>query len=181
MIDESSDGLFAGKYRISTARCRGWNYAGSGSYFVTVCTRDRYPWFGYVKRGFICLSEIGAIVADEWRKTPRIRPNVMLDTWVVMPNHLHGIITITPPPCARSLSSSSHHRRNWSAHSLGSVINQFKSICTKRIRAQVDEEFAWQARYHDHIIRNAGELARIRQYIFNNPRVWNDGMPHQSG
>lgn len=136
------------------------------------------------------LSSIGEIIADEWQKTPTIRPNVDLDEWVVMPNHLHGIIVIrddtesdviveTPQrgvSTRRGVSTQSDVRTPPSrlkSNSLGSIIGQFKSVCTKRIQAQGFANFAWQERYYDHIIRDERAFERIRLYIAGNPAKWN--------
>src|SRR5512135_1100423 len=89
--------LFKNKYRIESARLRGYDYSSPGLYFVTICTKNRVSYFGDVVNGKMELSPMGNIVADEWQKTPDIRANVQLDEWVVMPNHLHGIIWITHP------------------------------------------------------------------------------------
>lgn len=179
--------LFRNKYRIPSARLVGWDYSRPGAYFVTICTRNRVCWFGGVKNGKMVLSDIGKIVHDEWAKTPKIRPNVKLDEFVVMPNHFHGILiiknddvrTIRPnvvETTCRVVSTKTatepERKTTLKSNSLGSIIGQFKSVCTKRIRAVNDPEFQWQSRFHDHIIRNEPELFRIRQYIRNNPAKW---------
>ncbi len=87
---------FQGKYRIDTVRLKHWNYGWLGWYFVTICTKGRMPWFGDVIDGRMVMSPAGIIAADEWLRTPAIRPYVHLDEWVIMPDHLHGIIVITP-------------------------------------------------------------------------------------
>jgi putative transposase len=87
--------VFKGKYRVETARLQNWDYASAGWYFVTVCTRNRVCFFGEVTEGQIRLSAIGQIVAEEWQKTAEVRDAVTLDEWVVLPNHLHGIIVIS--------------------------------------------------------------------------------------
>ncbi len=86
--------FFRGKFRVESARMRGFDYASPGSYFVTINTKWMVSWFGDVVGGNMQLSEIGEIVADEWQKTPLIRPTVSLDEWQVMPNHFHGIVVI---------------------------------------------------------------------------------------
>ncbi len=155
------------------------------------------------------LSPIGEIVAEEWLKTPQIRPNVLLDEWVIMPNHIHGIIVITSrvetprrgvstpdrgvstpdrgvstpdrgvptpdrgvPTPRRGVSTNT--TTQWKPNTLGTIINQFKSVCTKRIRAAGSVEFAWQSRFYDHIIRDEKSFERIRSYISANPLRWGD-------
>jgi hypothetical protein len=90
--------LFKGKYRVESTRLRGWDYASAGWYFVTLCTRNRECVWGEVVNGAVRLSPMGEIVAEEWRKTEQIRANVALDEWVIMPNHVHGIIVIKNNP-----------------------------------------------------------------------------------
>jgi putative transposase len=86
--------LFRGKYRIESARLKGFDYSSAGSYFVTINTKRRLCWFGDVVDREMRLTEIGDIIADEWQKTPTIRPRVTLDVWQIMPNHVHGIVII---------------------------------------------------------------------------------------
>ncbi len=132
-------------------------------------------------------SPIGEIVAEEWQNTEQIRKDVSLDRWVLMPNHLHGIIVLrhwTPrsAPLEMFNRETAHRetpRRGVSTggsrltpNSLGSIIGQFKSICTKRIRAAGFVDFAWQSRFYDHIIRGEKALNGIREYIVNNPLKW---------
>ncbi len=168
--------LFKNKYRIESARLKGWDYSNPGLYFVTICTHNRGCFFGDVVDGEMHLSPIGEIVAEEWQKTPTIRPNVMLDEWVVMPNHVHGIVvigdTVETPRRGVSTGRGVSTNANWKPNSLGSIINQFKLICTKRIWALGNSDFRWQARFYDHIVRNERELNEIRNYILGNPSKW---------
>jgi putative transposase len=174
--------LFRQRYRIDSARVPGWDYAQPAAYFITVCTHGRIPWFGTIRHGRMGLSDIGWIVDDEWKRTAVIRPYVSLDAHVVMPNHFHGIIRIgcrdetgiveTPRRGVSTARPSDESRAQWKPHSLGSIINQFKSVCTKRIRNAGHPDFAWQPRFHDHIIRDAAALDRIRHYIQINPAAW---------
>jgi putative transposase len=157
---------FKDKYRVESTRLPGWDYSQPGWYFVTICTRDRHLFFGDVADGTVCLSPIGEIVAEEWQKTPQIRPNVELDEWVVMPNHVHGIIVITAAAAVET------PRRGVSTGSLGAIVGQIKSVCTKRIWAAGYTDFGWQSRFYDRIIRDEMALARTREYIRNNPLKW---------
>jgi REP element-mobilizing transposase RayT len=119
------------------------------------------------------LSDIGIIVAQEWQKTPQIRPNVKLDRWVVMPNHLHGIIIINNDnPVETFRRNVSTDKPRLKSNSLGSIIGQFKSVCTKQIWKMGFIDFRWQTRFHDRIIRDRESLHHIRQYILNNPAKW---------
>ena len=141
--------LFRNKYRIESARLKGYDYAEAGAYFVTVCTKGMQCWFGDVVNGEMQLSAIGNIVADEWMKTERIRANVTLDAWVIMPNHLHGIVVINEPASSvethglethgvethssASLRGQQHKQNRFGPqrHNLASIIRGFKAASTK--------------------------------------------------
>ena len=100
-----------------------------------------------------------------------VRQHVELDEFVVMPNHLHGILVINEGPkktSHRDVSTKTYLR----SQSLGAIIGQFKSVCTKRIRGCGFSRFGWQARFYEHIIRDESSLGNIRQYIVDNPAKW---------
>ncbi len=171
--------LFKNRYRIESARLPSWNYGGSGWYFITICTHKRLHFFGQIIDGTVHLSAMGEIVAEEWQKTSQIRPNVILDEWVIMPNHFHGIIGIhNQPPVETFRRNVSTNEPKLQPNSLGAIVGQFKSICTKRIRAAGFSEFGWQTRFYDRIIRDESELNRIHRYIRNNPSNWKADRHH---
>ncbi|OGH69057.1 MAG: hypothetical protein A2754_02475 [Candidatus Magasanikbacteria bacterium RIFCSPHIGHO2_01_FULL_47_8] len=85
---------YKGRYRVSSTRLQGYDYSQTGLYFVTICTRGREKYFGEVKEGIVELSEIGEAVKEELLKTMEIRPNVNIDEWVIMPNHVHVIVAL---------------------------------------------------------------------------------------
>jgi REP element-mobilizing transposase RayT len=157
--------LFKNKYRIESTRLKNWNYASAGWHFITICTKNRELFFGDVKTGDMVLSATGEIVSEEWLKAEEIRSNVDLDEWIVMPNHVHGIIVLT-----HTIASTSKGKLK--ANSASSIIGQFKSACTKRIWASGLNSFDWQPRFYDEIIRSKTQLTNIRQYIANNPLKW---------
>lgn len=175
---------FKDKYQIRSARLENYDYSQNGMYFVTICTKNREEYFGEIVNGKMDLNNIGKIVYKELLQTSKIRSNINLDQWVIMPNHLHVIIEIinisngveTP---RRGVSTISENKskcggfnKNWKPNSLGSIINQFKSVCTKRIWKSGSYTFAWQSRFYDRVIRNEIELNKIREYIQNNPAEW---------
>lgn len=88
------EGLFKNKYRIKSARHEEWDYSQDGFYFITICTEKWKSFFGNIENEKMVLSELGKIVKNEWFKTREIRKNVKLDEFVVMPNHIHGIIQV---------------------------------------------------------------------------------------
>ena len=177
--------LFRQQYRVESTRLPDWDYAGAGWYFVTICTAARRCFFGDIADGEVRLSVVGDIVAEEWQKTERIRPNVQLDYWIIMPNHIHGILVIED--CKTQTMNIETPRRGvststvrWKPNSLGSIIGQFKSVCTKRIWRVGFRDFAWQPRFYDHVIRNEQSLQNLRKYIRDNPMKWalDEDNPH---
>lgn len=173
------DDLFAGKYRIPSFRLQGYDYRLPGRYFVTICTRDRVPWFGSIRNGYVCISDIGALIDSYWRTIPVAHNNVRIDDFIVMPDHMHGIIIIdddhdrsiveTHQWCVSTDIASCVSLPVRRAGSLGSIIAQYKSLCTKRIHAMGYVDFAWQPRFHERIVRNSQEMDHIRGYIRSNP------------
>lgn len=166
-------------HRRST-RLLGYDYSAAASYFVTLCTEGRDPLFGRVVRGAMELNELGAIVEVVWERTPEVRPTLGMDVVVVMPNHLHGIVTFREaddggPSDARSADRAHNcaplHRR---PRSLGSFISGFKATPTRRINdlRGTPQIPVWQRNYYDHVIRNDADYARIHNYILTNPLRW---------
>ncbi len=163
--------LYRNKYRIHTARLPRWDYASAAWYFVTVCTRDRARFLGEVVEHEMRLSQAGGIVAEEWLQTASVRTSVTLDTFIVMPNHIHGIIVLAAPSGEtprRGVSTPSRLRPG----SLGSIMGQFRGACTRRIWHAGLRDFGWQPRFYDHVIRDERSLNEIREYIRNNPLKW---------
>jgi len=160
---------------VKSTRLRDWDYTAASWYFVTICTLDRTPVLGEVVNGEMQLSLAGRVVSKEWLQAQDVRANVALDEFVVMPNHLHGIVVIEESP-ATTPGSASHRdastRPRLHASSLGSIMGQFKSISTKRIWTSGFRDFAWQPRFYDHIIRSEASLDAIRRYIRDNPAKW---------
>ena len=214
------DNLFRNKYRTRSTRLPGRDYSFDGKYFVTICTKNRQMFFGKIINNKIILNNLGRIISDEWKRTEKIRNNIKLDEFIIMPNHLHGILIIdnsmveTPRWGVNSMvetprwgvsvkdgdetsrgvfnetpqrgfdetpqrgvstdyNYNKYNKSEWKRGSLGAIINQFKSKCTKIINAKYPNiNFAWQARFWEHIIRNEDSLENIRYYIRNNPLNW---------
>ena len=173
-----SDNKFKNKYRIPTCRLQGYDYGASGCYFVTICTKNHIHYFGEIENDEIQLSEIGKIVQSEWLKTVEIRPdmNLLLDEFVVMPNHFHSIIFIGDNQYnTLPYNSLQPHKNKFGTQSknLASIIRGFKIAVTTCARKH-NIDFAWQERFYDRIIRDSNELNNVRAYIFNNPANWKD-------
>jgi len=152
-------------------RLLNWDYTSTAYYFVTICTKNKQCFLGKIIDDNSQLSEMGEIVADEWIKTSSIRKNVELGQWVVMPNHIHGIIYIDNGTKMRT-AQRAVPTVGLICNSLGAIVGQFKTKCTKRIWAAGYKFFAWQPRYYDHIVRDEEDSNRINEYIINNPKNW---------
>jgi REP element-mobilizing transposase RayT len=173
--------LFANKFRIKTTRLQSWNYADEAAYFITICTKNKENYFGEIifpnaveTRCIASLqpTEIGIIAQDEWLKTPELRPdiNIELGEFVVMPNHVHGIIMIG----ANDYNAPrTEYKNTFTAQSknLASIIRGYKSAVTTYARKN-NLEFDWQSRFHEHIIRTVEDYRKISEYIMSNPAKW---------
>ena len=160
------------KYHRQSIRLKDYDYTQSGAYFVTICTHKRECVLGDVVNGEMRLNELGQVVEMEWLKTAEIRDNVELDEFVVMPNHIHGIVVITESHVGAT---------GWSPlptgpapKSLGAIIAGFKSVVTKCINEMRHTPGIpiWQRNYYEHIIRDEDDLHQIQLYIVNNPLRW---------
>lgn len=150
------------KHHRRSIRLKNYDYSGSGAYFVTLCTFDR----GYYLDDFPMLRDI---VENFWLNIPARYSNVWLDEYVIMPNHLHGIIMIDD-----SLQEPSQN----SKPILGSIIGSFKSLCVNAWLKTINDQNInargkfWQDNYYEHVVRSEAELDRVREYILNNPEQW---------
>lgn len=176
---------FKGKFRIQSTRLQNWDYSKEAMYFITICTLQREYYFGDIIKGQMQLSQMGIKVIEEWKKSIDLRPdmNLILDEYTVMPNHFHAIIgignnihnnedlAIFKQGVIKRKRSISEERYGPQYKNLSSVVRGFKSAVTMYARLN-KIDFAWQTRYHDHIIRDNEEYTRIRDYIRNNPQLW---------
>ena len=180
-----------GKHRRRSTRLRGFDYARPGAYLVTLCTENRACLFGDMVKSEMRLNVVGQVVETCWRDIPNHFPHARLDAYVIMPNHIHGIIWIdnveTKNVGAESKSNvgteskSNVGAKNFSPQpsafrspekTLGSIVRGFKIGVTKWVRTNTDIYVVWQRNYYDHIIRNEAALNQIRQYIAENPARW---------
>lgn len=160
--------LYRNRYRVSSARWASWDYRWAGVYSVTLCVQNRARCLCGIQADAVHLSPLGEIAAEEWQRLPHRFPHLSLDEWVIMPDHMHGILIFTSP--SETLGDTPKSRLL--AGSLGSAIGQFKSKSTKRIRALGQRDFAWQTRFYDRIVKTADHLHNLRTYIRENPRNW---------
>lgn len=174
---------FRNKYLIKSARLQSWDYSSDGGYFITICTHHRKSVFGHINQGIMCLSDAGKIVEQCWFDLPNHYPNLQLDTFVIMPNHIHGIMIINNnglggkrhgiPEFVRALKSFSSRRINEMGNGGVVVETGLRPVSTEPTNSQTNNQsFIWQSRYYDHIIRTHDEHIRISNYIRNNPMNW---------
>ncbi len=153
------DMKFKNKYRIPSARLKGYDYSQNGAYFITICAKNMEHYFGGITGGEMVLSDAGIIAEKYWNEIPAHFPFAQLDAFAIMPNHIHGILLIAAP------------NEMTGAPTIGAIINQFKRICTITAKKQHIPLF-WQSRFYDHIIRAEDEMNKIRGYIDANPQNW---------
>jgi REP element-mobilizing transposase RayT len=171
-------------HRRRSIRLRGWDYTEPGAYFVTIVTHGRQMLFGEIVDGVVLLSMYGRIAAEEWLRTPEVRAYVGIDEFVVMPDHVHGLLWITghawnaaQPRGQGATTPRGGQRVTIAQGSLGAVVGGYKSIVARRINDSRGTPGApvWQRNYYERIVRNQRELAAIRRYIQQNPSAWCPG------
>ena len=167
------------KHRRSI-RFAGYDYRKSGGYFVTMCAANKRCVFGKIHNDSMHKNVYGEIVAEEWERTATLRANVVLDKWVVMPNHFHGILMVaasednTDVPVASTFALPQKQ-------TLSSIVGAFKSAVTRRINLYREERglvkvAVWQRNFYERIIRDENELNNTRRYIDENPLNWPDDV-----
>jgi putative transposase len=170
--------LFQNKYRIPSARLESWNYGSPGLYFVTICTANKEKFFGEINHNEIQLTDVGKVAESEWFNTLELRSdmNLSLGDFQIMPNHIHGIISIGDNEFNKNIVGKETILGNKFApqsKNLASILRGYKSAVTS-FAVKNNIKFGWQARYHDHIIRSQEEYDRISIYIQNNVAKWKD-------
>ena len=175
------------RHHRRSIRLKGYDYRQAGAYFVTVCTQDRSFLFGEMVHGEMRLNDAGKMVYDVWNDLPAFYPGVQTDAFIVMPNHIHGIIILVGADPRVCPGQSQGVARTMG---LPDVVHRFKTMTTKRYADGVKrlgwEPFRgrlWQRNYYEHIIRNEEFLNRIREYILTNPMRWalDRENPHRVG
>ncbi len=175
-------------------RLRGYDYSQAGAYFVTICADERMCLFGSVVGARMQLSEWGSIVQAHWHDLSSRYPSIDLDAFVVMPDHIHGIIVLNDHPAHTTVPIGNGHPTHTTVPdgrdgacpirpptlnpvrppTLSEIIGAYKSLSTRAINAQRGTPGAriWQRGFYEHVIRNEVALAKIREYIGNNPMQW---------
>ncbi len=191
-------GKYNNKFRIESTRLQEWDYRNAGVYYITICTQNREYYFGEIFNDKIQLSSVGIIANILWYETINHFNNVALDEFVVMPNHIHGILilnndkndiggidedidddcrdvacNISTETTEMALGEKNEFMSKISpkSGSVGRIIGSYKSAVTKYAH-KLGFDFAWQSRFYEHIIRNEKSLQKIQDYIINNPKNW---------
>jgi len=165
------------QHHRQSIRLQNYDYQQAGLYFVTICSHEKETLFGDIVNGEVILSKIGQHVKLCWNEIPQHFPNAALDKFIIMPNHIHGIIEIhsvvennvTPCVGAKNFSPT---RIDGTSKTIGSIVRGFKIGVTKLARQNTDVHNIWQRNYYEHVIRNEASLQKMREYIFNNPAQW---------
>ena len=176
-------------------RLPGYDYTQSGAYFVTICTAQREYLFGDIVGDEMIYTESGEIAVQCWQNIPHHFPAIEVDCFIVMPNHVHGILFITEDLMAndvgtryisslqnmadvQSNTETKRYTIGAKSGSLGAIVGTYKAAVTRTIHAKISNTNGriWQERYHDHIIRNERSLNQLRAYIINNPAQWSEDV-----
>lgn len=172
------------KRNRNSLRLQGFDYKTEGAYFITICCKNRMPFFGSMIEGSIQLSPIGKLLLEAWKETDRKWSQVVFDEFVVMPNHFHALLWFTQdglvvPLQYNELPKTIGHQNEFRSPSgnLSSLVRGFKGSVTRSALKEGFTDFAWQKSFHDRIVRNDHEAESIRYYILNNPGNWmEDGL-----
>ena len=185
--------------RRKIIRWQKWDYSWPGRYFITICTKNRVHYFGEIRDGKMILSNVGVIADILWYEIKNHAKNVELDAFIVMPNHIHGILILKneimdggdnmdvgnmdgrvracPDPAIPDNDYRSRRFRNPGKNTVSSIIGSYKSAVSRHAH-RLGYDFEWQSRFWDVIIRSDEEFYRIRNYIKNNVKNWKEEKFH---
>ena len=163
------------RYHRRSIRLQYFDYTNPGMYYITICVKHELDIFGKVKNGQMILNKYGQIAKSEWVKTNTIRKNMSIGEYIIMPDHIHGIIIINNK-CRGTVHRAPTYEKFGKpvSNSVPTIIRYYKGAVTKRINILRNTVGAiiWQRNYYEHIIRNKNEYYTIRQYIIDNPKNW---------
>jgi len=180
------------RHHRRSIRLRHYDYSQPGLYYVTIVVQQRQCLFGAIVGARMAANEAGKTVGDMWQRLPERFPSVELDQFIIMPNHLHGIIRITDRVVGatlvvapgqqngRATAQGGHQAGGHKARPyLGDIVGAFKSLTTCAYVEGIKQRGwlpfhagLWQRNYYEHVVRNEDELAHIRDYIRGNPLNW---------
>jgi putative transposase len=175
-------------------RLKGYDYSQEGLYFITINTKDRECLLGKIINAEMVLNDAGKIANECWLEIPKHFPNVIMHEYIIMPNHVHGIIELIrvddiPDQIAKNVGTrhvvSLHNRdhNHGDNHnqfskpipgSISVIIQQYKSSVTRFFNKNNVSHFSWQSRFYEHIIRNEKSHQQITDYTLTNPRNWQE-------
>ena len=168
-------------------RLPGYDYSQIGQYFITICAYEMRNVFGKLANGAVLLNVVGRIAIDCWREIPEHFAHVELDAFVIMPNHLHGILTIRQARTIRSprsiedghgcpvlLQPSLERFQRPSVGSIPTIVRSYKQSVTYLARRRLTRPSLaiWQSNYYERVLRDGKEFAEATRYIFENPMKW---------
>ncbi|MEL6494785.1 MAG: transposase [Cyanobacteria bacterium J06623_7] len=158
--------LYQNKYRIKSTRLPNYDYSSNGYYFITICTHKKFCYFGGVDDKQMHLSQVVRISQKHWQEIQQHFKYVFIDEYVVLPNHVHGIIVINRPNNieTRNFASLPSKFAPLKPRSLPTIIHAYKSSVTRWCRKNKDADFRWQGRFYEHIIHSQKSLDNIHQY-----------------
>jgi putative transposase len=176
------------KHHRRSIRLKGYDYSSDGAYFITICTYQRECLFGEVVDGVMELNQVGIGVQACWQALPHHFVNLKLDAFVVMPNHLHGILLLGCDGSGGEAFGQNFTRciqdqlpnasplqpRGTESGSIGAIVQNFKSISSRRVNQMLcrNRRTLWQRNYYEHIIRDSAVFHVIQEYIASNPSSW---------
>ncbi|MEM7772159.1 MAG: transposase [Cyanobacteria bacterium P01_E01_bin.6] len=194
------------RHRRRSIRLKGYDYKAPGAYFITICTHQRERLFGEVVDGEMQLNRLGERVHACWLQLPNHFSRLQLDAYVVMPNHIHGILMLTDPsdgdcrgdafdhkfsgltktcfpnasPLRDSCNDHGDRPNGTRPGSISAIVQNFKSISTRRINQirHTPGTPIWQRNFYEHVVRNNTSMQVIRRYIQNNPASWKNDSLH---
>ncbi len=168
-------------HRRRSIRLKGYDYSQAGLYFITICCQNRTCMFGNIENGKMILNDAGKMALKCWNEIPEHFKHAQLHEYVIMPNHIHGIIELSDiiPVGAKNFSPLQMPQQSPQpiipsspSKTIGSIVRGFKIGVTTWMRQNTDIYNVWQRNYYEHIIRNEKSYVRIAEYIINNPAKW---------
>jgi REP element-mobilizing transposase RayT len=173
---------YKNKYKTKSLRLQNFDYSSDGAYFITICTGQTVQYFGGIEQSMMNLSSLGIIANILWYEIKSHARHCKLGEFVVMPNHIHGILILgdhdaAPVETRHALSPQQQQPivpnrfQNQGKNTISAIVGGYKSAVTKHA-SRLGFDFQWQRNYWEHIIRNDDEYSCIAQYILENPQKW---------
>jgi putative transposase len=162
------------KHHRRSTRLRNFDYSQAGAYFVTIVTHERTCVFGKILNEEMSLSDVGRVLQSVWYDLPKHYPRVGCDAFVIMPNHIHGVLILTDVLSRGAGNVGAGLKPAPTGHGLPEIVRAFKTFSARRINEMRGTRgiSVWQRNYFEHVVRNEAELLRIREYVVNNPLQW---------